>query len=79
MFIIESHNILIALEVLITHQNQNSLLMKCQIDNTVPGGCCLTGGDKSRAITREVNLDTQSSDISEEEIRESGRSFQTSV
>ena len=31
--------------------------------------------NKSLALTREVNLDTLSSDSSEEEIRDSGRSF----
>ena len=34
-------------------------------------------GDQSLALTRDVNLDTQSSDISAEKIRESGRSFQS--
>ena len=33
-------------------------------------------GNQSLALTRDANLDTQSSDISAEEIRESGRSFQ---
>ena len=42
------------------NQNQNGLLVKCQTDNTTPGGWGLTGGDKSQALTREVNfnLDT---------------------
>ena len=31
------------------------------------------------ALTREVNLDTLSSDSSEEEIRDSGRSFQSLI
>ena len=47
---------------------QNSLLVKRQTDNTTPGEWGLTGGDYSRALTREVNLDTQSSDNSAEEI-----------
>ena len=57
-------------------QNQNSLLVKRQNDNTSPG-------DWSRkirlALTREVNLDTQSSDSSAEEMRESGRTFQSLI
>ena len=57
------------------NQNQNSLLVQRQNDNIAPG--TLTGEDKSLALTREVSLDTQSSDISEEVIRESGRSFQS--
>ena len=59
-----------------TFQVQNSLLVKSQNDNITPGRWGLTGEDLSRALTRDVNLDTQSSDISAEEIRESGRSFQ---
>ena len=53
-------------------QNQNSLLVKRQTDNKNKGEWGLTGGDLSRALslTREVNLDTQSSDNSTEEIRE---------
>ena len=43
--------------------------MKCQIDNPSPGA--VTGGNKVLALTREVNLDTISSDSSEEEIRDS--------
>ena len=35
--------------------------------------------DKSLALTREVNLDTQSSDNSTEEMSESGRAFQSLV
>ena len=31
------------------------------------------------ALTKDANLDTQSSDISAEEIRESGRSFQSLI
>ena len=62
---------------MIQNQNHNSLLVKRQTDNTTPGGWGLTGGDYSRALTREVNLDTQSSDNSAEEIRESGSSFQS--
>ena len=55
-------------------QNQNSSLVKRQNDNTSPG-------DWPRKIspTREVNLDTLSSDSSEEEIRDSGRSFQSLI
>ena len=56
--------------------NLNSLLVKCQIDNPSPGA--VTGG-KSLALTRQVNLDTLSSDSSEEEIRDSGRSFQSLI
>ena len=44
-----------------------------QIDNTSSGG-----GGGGGALTRDANLDTQSSDISEE-IRESGRSFQSLI
>ena len=33
----------------------------------------------SLALTRDANLDTQSSDISAEEIRESGRSFKSLI
>ena len=61
------------------NQNQNSLLVKRQTDNTTPGGWGFTGGDLSRALTREVNLDTQSSDNSAEDIRESGSSFQSLI
>ena len=57
--------------------NLNSLLVKRQIDNPSPGP--VTGDNKSLAITREVNLDTLSSDSSEEEIRDSGRSFQSLI
>ena len=46
--------------------NLNSLLVKRQIDNPSPGA--VTGGNQSLALTREVNLDTLSSDSSEEEI-----------
>ena len=35
--------------------NQNSSLMKHQIDNTTPGEWGLTRGDWSQALTREVN------------------------
>ena len=55
--------------------NLNSLLVKRQVDNPSPGA--VTGGNKSLALAREVNLDTLSSDSSEEEIRDSGRSFQS--
>ena len=47
--------------------------MQSQNDNIAPGA--LTGEDKSLAFTREVNLETQSFDISAGVIRESGRSF----
>ena len=36
-------------------------------------------GNQALALTRDANLDTQSSDISAEEIRESGRSFQSLI
>ena len=49
--------------------------MKRQIDNPSPGA--VTGENESLALIREVNLDTLSSDSSEEEIRDSGRSFQS--
>ena len=52
-------------------------MVKCQIDNPSPGA--VTEGNKSPALTREVNLDTLSSDSSEEEIRDSGRSFQSLI
>ena len=39
--------------------------MKRQIDNLSPGA--VTGGNQSLALTREVNLDTLSSDSSEEQ------------
>ena len=35
--------------------------------------------DQSLALTREVNLDTQSSDNSAEEMSESGRAFQSLI
>ena len=54
----------------------NSLLVKRQIDNPSPGS--VTGGNKSLALTREVNLDTLSS-YSLEENRDSGRSFQSLI
>ena len=57
--------------------NLNSLLVKRQIDNPSPGA--VTGGNESLGLTREVNLDTLSSDSSEEEIRDSGRSFQSLI
>ena len=57
--------------------NLNSLLVKRQIDNPSPGA--VTGENFSLALTREVNLDTLSSDSSEEEIRDSGRSFQSLI
>ena len=55
----------------------NSLLVKRQIDN--PSSGAVTGGNQSLALTREVDLDTLSSDSSEEEIRDSGRSFQSLI
>ena len=55
----------------VQNQNQNSLLVIRQIDNPSPGAVT--------ALTREVNLDTLSSDSSEEEIRDSGRSFQSLI
>ena len=61
----------------ILNLNLNSLLLKRQIDNASPGD--VTGGNYSLALTREVNLDTLSSDSSEEEIRDSGRSFQSLI
>ena len=54
--------------------NLNGLLVIRQIDNTSPGGA--PGGKLVPGSTRDAILDTQSSDISAEEIRESGRSFQ---
>ena len=57
--------------------NLNSLLVKRQIDNPSPGA--VTGENQSLSLTREVNLDTLSSDSSEEEIRDSGRSFQSRI
>ena len=57
--------------------NLNSLLVKRQIDNPSPGA--VTGGNYSLALTREVKLDTISNDSSEEEIRDSGRSFQSLI
>ena len=51
--------------------------MTRQIDNTSPGGA--PGENQSVALTKDANLDTQSSDISAEEIRESGRSFQSLI
>ena len=59
------------------NQNQNSLLVIRQIYNPSPGA--VTGENKSLALTREVNLDTLSSNSSEEEIRDSGRSFQSLI
>ena len=62
---------------LVLNLNLNSLLAKRQIDNPSPGA--VTGGNWSLALTREVNLDTLSSDSSEEEIRDSGMSFQSLI
>ena len=61
----------------ILNLNLNSLLVKRQIDNPSPGD--MTRGNYSLALTREVNLDTLSSDSSEEEIRDSGRSFKSLI
>ena len=44
----------------IQNQNQNSLLVNWQTDSIIPGG---DGGDKSLALTRDVNVDTKSSYI----------------
>ena len=56
--------------------NLTGLLVTRQTDNTSPGGATIFHqGNQSKALTRDANLDTQSSDISAEEIRESGRSF----
>ena len=63
--------------VLCQNLNLNSLLVKRQVDNPLPGA--VTGGNQSLALTREVNLDTLSSDSSEEEISDSGRSFQSLI
>ena len=51
--------------------------MKRQIDNSSQEA--VTGGNKSLSPTREVNLDKPSSESSEEEIRDSGRSFQSLI
>ena len=58
-------------------ESENSLLMKCKNDNPSPGA--ETGVNKSLALTREVNLDTQSSDNTAEEIRELGMSSQSLI
>ena len=55
--------------------NLNSLLVKRQNDNHSSGS--VTGGNKSLALTREVNLATPSSATSAGEIRKSGMSFQS--
>ena len=68
---------LVTKTVLNLNLNLNSLLVKRQIDNPSPGA--VTGGNQSLALTREVNLDTLLSDSSEEEIRDSGRSFQSLI
>ena len=52
------------------NQNQNSLLVNSKM--TIPHQG-LTEEDKFLALTREVNLDTQSSKSSAQEMRESGR------
>ena len=52
------------------HQNQNSLLVKRKTDNTTPWVLGLTPSSHKRSKF------TQSSYISAEEIRESGRAFQ---
>ena len=63
--------------VLCLNRNPNNLLVTRQIDNPSPGA--VTGGNQSLALTREVNLDTLSSDSSEKEIRDSGMSFQSLI
>ena len=73
------HCIVIVLDILCKHApgpgtvdlylNLNSLLVICQNDN--PSSGPVTGGNVSLAFTREVNLDTLSSDYSEEETGES--------
>ena len=55
--------------------NLNGLLVIRRIDNSSPGGGVRQEGNQSLALIRDANLDTQSSDISAEEIRESGRSL----
>ena len=62
---------------MVVYLNLNSLLVKRQIDN--PSSGAVTGGNKFLALTREVNLDTLSSDSSAEETRDSGRSFQSLI
>ena len=57
--------------------NLNGLLVIHQIDNTSPGGCARR--EISPWLTRDANLDTQSSDNSAVEIRETGRSFQSLI
>ena len=54
--------------VFLTDQNQKKLLVICQIDKFAPAA--VTGGQDSLALTRDVNFDTQSTDISAEGIRE---------
>ena len=56
--------------------NLNSLLVKRQIDNPSPG--TVTGGN-FKLVPSSHNLDTLSSDSTEEEIRDSGRSFQALI
>ena len=56
--------------------NLYGLVVIRQIDNSSPGGGG-GGGVLEISPTRDANLDTQSSDISAEEIREPGRSFQS--
>ena len=53
-------------------QNQNSLLVKRQNDNTSPG----FGGGR---LVPRFHKDTQSSDSSAEVMRESRRSFQSMI
>ena len=71
------NNYVYKLFLLYANLNLISLLVTRQIDNPSPGA--VTGGNYSLALTREVNLDTLSSDSSEEEIRDSGRSFQSLI
>ena len=52
-------------------------MVKRQAVNPSPGA--VTGGKLVPSLTREVNLDTLSSDSSEEEIRDSGSSFHSLI
>ena len=62
------------------NQNQNSLLVKRQTDNTTPGGMGLDRrGLVLSSHKRSKFRHTQSSDNSAEEIRESGSSFQSLI
>ena len=46
-------------ELYCNNQNQNSLLVVCQIDNFSPGAVTGGGGDLPIAFTRDANFDTQ--------------------